>query len=132
MILLKMFSGPLYWDFLPSSIPIILKFDLFIVSKCPRCFELVASYVFYFLWLMCHYLLWYHLCSRFSFYLLYSVGDACIYNSWSLSYVFYHQGFTDFWFHICFHSFLVLRLFCPTPSPAWLYFFKEFMCFFFF
>ena len=32
MILFKMFSGPLSWDSSPSSIPIIFRFGLFIVS----------------------------------------------------------------------------------------------------
>jgi hypothetical protein len=33
IFLLKMFSGPLSWDSSPSSIPIILRFHLFIVSS---------------------------------------------------------------------------------------------------
>jgi len=32
VILLKIYTGPLSWDFLLSSIPIILRFDLLIVS----------------------------------------------------------------------------------------------------
>jgi hypothetical protein len=33
LCLLKLFSGPLSWDPLPSSIPVILRFNHFVVSR---------------------------------------------------------------------------------------------------
>jgi hypothetical protein len=40
MIPLKIFLGLLTWDYAPFSIPSILMFYLFIVSKFPGCFVL--------------------------------------------------------------------------------------------
>jgi hypothetical protein len=87
IILLKIFTGPLNWEYLLSSIPIIPKFDLLICPGFTGCFGLGDFCIFIFS----------DFVSMFSmvssapldslFYLLYSLGDACIYDSWSLSFV---------------------------------------------
>jgi hypothetical protein len=38
MILLRLFSGPWSWDSSPTSLPIILRFGLFMVSQGSRMF----------------------------------------------------------------------------------------------
>ena len=81
IILLKIFTGPLSWESLLSSIPIILRFGLLIVSWISWMFW-VRSFL--------HFAFSLTVVSMFSmgssipeilFYLLYSVGDACIYGS---------------------------------------------------
>ena len=66
IILLKIFAGPLSWKYSFSSIPIILKFGLLIVSWISWMFW-VRSFCFWgFLWLLCQCFLWYFLPLRFS------------------------------------------------------------------
>jgi hypothetical protein len=73
IILLKIFTGPLSWESLLSSIPKILRFGLLIVSWIPKSRELFAFCIFccfsvfacLFL-LLCQCFLWYLLYLRFS------------------------------------------------------------------
>ena len=90
IILLKIFTSPLSWESLLSSIPIIIRFGLLIVSWISWIFW-VRSFL--------HFAFSLTVVSMVSmvssapptpprdsfFYLLYSFGDACIYDSWSLS-----------------------------------------------
>ena len=48
MILLKIFSGPWSWDSSPSSIPVILLLDLFIVSQISWIFCIRDFFFFFF------------------------------------------------------------------------------------
>jgi len=66
MILLKTFSDPLSWELSFSSIPIILRFGLFIVSWISWIFGVRSFYVLSFLWLLCQSLLPYLLHLKYS------------------------------------------------------------------
>jgi len=67
IILLKIFTGPLSLKSLRSSISIILRFTLLIVSGFLECFELGAFCILHFRWQLCQCFLWYLLPPRFSF-----------------------------------------------------------------
>lgn len=90
IILLKIFSGSLSWDYFAASIPIVLRFGLFIVSLIFWMFCVMNFFRFNIVFDQCinlFYCIFYAWDSVF--YLLYSVDDACICNSFPLPWVFY-------------------------------------------
>ena len=133
-ILLKIFTWPLIWESSLSPIPSIFRFHLFIVSWISWMFW-VRSFLFWAFSLT--------VVSLFSviifctwdslFYLLYSVSDACMYDSRFLFKVFYLQIcllcdvliistsifiswmvlFTSF-ICLCFHVFLYVTYLSPS------------------
>ena len=123
IILLKIFIGPLSWESSLSSIPIILRFHLLIVSWISWMFwvkELFAFCIFFdfnvnvFFGIFCP---WDSL-----FYLLYSVSDACIltpdlFPRFSMSSVvslcgFFIVSISSFWsWMVLFNSFSCLVVF---------------------
>jgi len=115
LILLKIFTGPLSWESSFSSIPINLRFKLFIffldflyvLGQELFVFTLSSS-VESMISMECPAL-------RFLFYLLHSVGDSCISGSLFIPLFFY--------FHLCklLLSLLFLFLFSSRP-PIWSFF----------
>jgi len=65
IILLKIFTGPLIWESLLSSICIILSFDLLILSSISWMFWARSFCVLHYLWQLCQCFLWYLLPLRF-------------------------------------------------------------------
>lgn len=99
-----MFSGHLSRECSPSSIPIILRFELYIMSWISWMFwwELFKLFIFFDWWGSVFYGIFYDWYSLFC--LLYSAIDACTCSSWSLPYIVHLQGSSICAFFIVFTS----------------------------